>query len=108
MLLPYKSHSFHHFYGQSAWERFTDQSPPSLPNDFFGRKIMYWKPSIKREKWEVPGVEARYLSKTVHLLRNSHPGCFCVRDEVRQDVVVAADIKPLSILPGVDLLLQGQ
>ena len=29
-------------------------------------------------------------------------------DEVKQDVVVAADIKPLSILPGVESFLQGQ
>ena len=55
-----------------------------------------------------PDVEAHYLSKAVHLLRNSHPGCFRVEDEVKQDVVVAADIKPLSILPGVESFLQGQ
>ena len=53
-------------------------------------------------------MEAHYLSKAVHLLRNSHPGCFCVWDKVKQDVVVTADIKPLSILPGVESFLQGQ
>ena len=53
-------------------------------------------------------MEAHYLSNAVHLLRNSHPGCFCVWDEVRQDVVVTTDIKPLSILPGVESFLQGQ
>ena len=55
-----------------------------------------------------PDVEAHYLSKAVHLLRNSFPGCFCVWDEVKHDVVVTADIKPLSILPGVESFLQGQ
>ena len=53
-------------------------------------------------------MEARYLSKEVHLLRNSHPGCFCVWNEVKQEVVVAAGIEPLSILPGVVSFLQGQ
>ena len=53
-------------------------------------------------------MEAHYLSKAVHLLRNLHPGCFRVWDEVKQDVVVAADIKPVSILPGVESFLQGQ
>ena len=69
---------------------------------------MYWQPSVKRDKWEAPGVEAHYLSKAVHLLRNSHPGCFRVWDEVKQDVVVTADIKPLSILPSVKSFLHGQ
>ena len=53
-------------------------------------------------------MEAHYLSKAVHLLRNSHPGCFRVWDEVKQDVVVSADIKPLSILPNVESFLQGE
>ena len=53
-------------------------------------------------------IEARYLSKALHLLHNSHLGCFRVWDEEKQDVVVAADIKSLSILPDVDSLLQGQ
>ena len=53
-------------------------------------------------------MEAHYLSKAVHLLRNSYPGCFRVWDEVKQDVVGAADIKFLSILPGVESFLQGQ
>ena len=53
-------------------------------------------------------MEAHYLSKAVHLLHNSHPGCFCVWDEVKQDVVIFADIKPLSILPNVESFLQGQ
>ena len=96
-----------YFSGQSAWARFTRQSPP-LPDYFFDQRILYWKPSIERDKWEAPSVEDRYLSKAVHLLSNSHPGCFRVWDEVKQDVVVAADIKPLSIPPGVDSLLQGQ
>ena len=53
-------------------------------------------------------MEAHYLSKAVHLLRNSHPGCFRVWDEVKQDVIEDANIKPLSILTGVESLLQGQ
>ena len=53
-------------------------------------------------------MEALYLSKAVHLLRNSHLDCFRVLDEVKQDVVVTADIKPLSIRPGVESFLQGQ
>ena len=53
-------------------------------------------------------MEAHYLSKAVHLLRNSHPGCFCVWDEVKQDVVITADIKPLSMLPTVESFLHGQ
>ena len=53
-------------------------------------------------------MEAQYLSKAVHLLRNSHPGCFRVWDEVKQDVVITADIKPLSMLPTVESFLQGQ
>ena len=96
------------FSGKSTWELFTGQSPPSLPDYYFGQKILYLQSSGKRDKWGAPGVEARYLSKAVHLLRNSHPGCFRVWDEVREDVVVAADIKPLPILPGVDSFLQGQ
>ena len=52
-------------------------------------------------------MEAHYLSKAVHLL-DSHPGCFCVWDEVKQDVVIIADIKPLPILPNVESFLQGQ
>ena len=96
------------FSGKSAWERYTGQSPPSLPDYVFGPKVLYLQPSVKRDRWEAPGVEAHYLSKTVHLLRNSHPGCFCVWDEVKQDVVVIADIKPLSILPGVESFLQGE
>ena len=90
------------FHGKCAWERYTGQSPPSLPDYFFGQKELYWQPSVKRDKWEAPGVEAHYLSKAVHLLRNSHPGCFFVWDEVKQGVVVTADIKPLSISPGVE------
>ena len=96
------------FSGKSAWERYTGQSPPSLPDYFFGQKVLYWQPSDKRDKWEAPGVEAHYLSKAVHLLRNSHPGCSRVWGEVKENVVVAADIKPLSILPGVESFLQGQ
>ena len=53
-------------------------------------------------------MEAQYLSKEVHLLHDSHVGCFRVWDEEKHDVVVAADIKPLSILPGVNSFLQGQ
>ena len=53
-------------------------------------------------------MEAHYLSKAVHLLRNSHPGCFCVRDEVKRDLVITTDIKDLSILYGVKSFLQGQ
>ena len=53
-------------------------------------------------------MEAHYLSKAVHLLRNSHLGCFRVWDEVKQDVVVAADIKSQLILPGVESFLQGE
>ena len=93
------------FSGKSAWEVFTGQSPPSLPDFFFGQKTLYWQPRVKRDKWEAPGGEVRYLSKDVHLLNNSHPGCFRVWDEEKQDVVVAADNQPLSILPGVDSLL---
>ena len=93
------------FYGKSAWERYTTQSPPFLPDYFFGQKILYWQPSVKRDKWGDPGVEAHYFSKAVHLLRNSHPGCFRVLDEVKHDVVVTADIKPLSILPGIESFL---
>ena len=96
------------FSGKCAWERYTGKSPPSLPDYFFGQKVLYWQPSVKRGKWGPPGVEAHYLSKAVHLLRNSHPGCFRVWDEVKQDVVVTAHIKPLSILPGVESFLQGQ
>ena len=96
------------FSGKSAWEVFTGQSPPSLHDFFFGQKILYWQPRVKREKWEVPGVEARFLSKAVHLTHNSHPGGFRVWDEEKQDVVLAADIKPLSILPDVDSFLLGQ
>ena len=94
------------FSGKSAWERYTGQSPPSLPDYFFCQKDLYWQPSVKRDKWEAPGVEAHYLSKAVHLLRNSHPGCFRVWDEVKPDVVVTADMKPLSFLPGVESFLQ--
>ena len=50
------------FSGKSAWEVFIGQSPPSLPDFFFGPKVLYWQPRVKREKWEAPGVEARYLS----------------------------------------------
>ena len=53
-------------------------------------------------------METYYLSKVVHLLRNSHPGCFRVWDEVKQDVVITADIKPLSMFPNVESFLQGQ
>ena len=53
-------------------------------------------------------MEARYLSNAVYLLHNSHPGCFRVWDEEKHDVVVTANIRPLSILPGVDSLLHGQ
>ena len=63
-----------------VWERYTDQSPPSLADYFFGQKVVYWQPSVKRDEWEAPGVEAHYLSKAVHLLRNLHPGCFRVWD----------------------------
>ena len=66
------------FSGKSAWEQYTGQSPPSLPDYFFGHKVLYWRPSVKRDKWEAPGVEAHYLWKAVHLLRNSHLGCFRV------------------------------
>ena len=38
----------------------------------------------------------------------THPGCFRVWDEVKQDVVITADIKPLSILPTVESFLQGR
>ena len=96
------------FSGKSAWERYTGQSPPSLPDYFFGQKVLYWTPSVKRDKWGAPGVKAHYLSEALHLLHNSHPGCFRVWDEVKQDVVVTADIKPLSILPSVESFLQGQ
>ena len=96
------------FSGKSAWERYTGQSPPSLPDYFFGQKVLYWQPSAKRDIWGGPGVGAHYLSKAVHLLRNSHPGCFRVWDEVKQDVVVTADIKPLSILSDIESFLQGQ
>ena len=95
------------FSGKSAWERYTGQSPPSLPEYFFGQKVLYWQPSLKRDKWEPPCVEAHYLSKAVHLLRNPHPGCFRVWDEVKQDVVITADIRPLPILPNVESFLQG-
>ena len=44
----------------------------------------------------------------MHLLRNSHPDCFRVWDEVKQDVVIIADIKPLSMLPTVESFLQVQ
>ena len=97
-----------YFSGKSAWERYTGHSPPSLPDYIFGVKVLYWQPSVKRDKWGAPGVEAHYLSKAVHLICNSHPGCFRVWDEVKQDVVITADIKPLSILPGVESFLQGQ
>ena len=53
-------------------------------------------------------MEAHYLSKAVHLLRNSHPGCFRVWDEVKQDVVITVAIKPLSMLPIVESFLHGQ
>ena len=53
-------------------------------------------------------MEAHYLSKAVHPFRNSHHGCFRVWDKVKQAVVVTADIKPLSILPGVESFLHGQ
>ena len=53
-------------------------------------------------------MDAHYLSKTVHLLRYSHPDCFRVWDEVKQDVVITADIKPLSMLTTVDSFLQGK
>ena len=53
-------------------------------------------------------MEAHYLSKAVHLLRNSHPGCFRVWDEVKQDVVITVDIKPLSMLPTIESFLQCQ
>ena len=96
------------FSGKSPWERYTRQSPPSLPDYFFGQKVLYWQPSVKRDKWGARGVEAHCLSKAVHLLRNLHPGCFRVWDEVNEDLLVAADIKPLSILPGVESFLQGQ
>ena len=95
-------------FGKSAWERYTGRSPPSLPDYFFGHKILYWQPSAKRDKRGGPGVEAHYLSKAVHLLCNSHPGCFCVWDEVKQDAVITAYIKPLSMLPTVESFLQGQ
>ena len=52
-------------------------------------------------------MEAHYLSKAVHLLRTSHPGCFRVWDEVKQDVVITTDVKPLSMLPTVQSFLQG-
>ena len=55
------------FSWKSAWERYTGQSPPSLPDYFFGQKVLYWQPSVKRDKWEAPGVEAHYLSKAVRL-----------------------------------------
>ena len=93
------------FYGKSAWERYIGQSSPSLRDYFFGQKILYSYPSVKRDKWGDTGVEDHYLLNAVHLLRNSHPGCFRVWDEVKQDVVVAADIKPLSILLGVESFL---
>ena len=96
------------FSGKSAWERYSGESPPSLPDYFFGQKVLYWQPSVKRDKWEALGVEAHYLLKAVHLLRNSHPGCFRVWDEVKQDVVITADIKPLSMLDTVESFLQGQ
>ena len=44
----------------------------------------------------------------MHLLRTSHPGCFRVWDEVKQDVVITAYVKPLSMLPAVESFLQGQ
>ena len=50
-------------------------------------------------------MEAQYLSKVVHLLRYSHPGCYRVLDEVKQDVVIIADIRPL---PNVESFLQSQ
>ena len=53
-------------------------------------------------------MEAHFLLKAVYLLRNSHPGCFCVWDEVKQDVVITAEIKPLSKLPTVESFLEGQ
>ena len=93
------------FSGKSAWERYIGQFPPSLPDYFFGQKVLYWTPSVKRDKWEDPTVEAHYLSKAMHLLHNSHPGCFRVWDEVKQDVVVTGDIKSLSILPRVETFL---
>ena len=86
------------FSGKSAWERYTCESPPPLPDYFFGQKILYRQPSVKRDKWGAPDMETHYLSKAVHLLCKSHPGCFHVWDEVKQDVVMAAGIKPLSIL----------
>ena len=57
------------FSGKSAWEMLTGQSPPSLPDFFFGQKILYWYPCVKREKWEALGVEATYpqLSPRVFL-----------------------------------------
>ena len=96
------------FSGKSTWEQYTGQSPPSLPDYFFGQKVLYWQPSVKRDKWEAPGVEAHYLSKAVHLLRYLHPGCFRVRDEVKQDVVITTYIKLLSMLPTVESFLQDQ
>ena len=93
---------------QSVWERFTGQSPPSLPDNLFGPKILYWQHRVKRDKWEALGVDNRYLSEAVHLLHVSHPGCFRVWDEEGQDLVVVADIKSLSIFPGKDSLSQGQ
>ena len=68
------------FSGKSAWEMFTGQSPPSLSDFFFGQKVLYWQPRVEREMWDAPRVEARYLSKAVHHLHNSHPGCFRVWD----------------------------
>ena len=53
-------------------------------------------------------MEAHYLSKAVHLLRNSHPNCFRVWDEVKHDVVITSDNKPLFMLPTVESFLQGQ
>ena len=69
---------------------------------------MFWQPSVKRDKWGAPGVEAHYLSKAVHLLRNSDPSCVCVWDEVKHDVTITADIRPQSMLPTVESFLQGQ
>ena len=85
----------------------TGQPSPSLPDFSFRQKVLYWQPTTKRGKCEAPRVEAKYLSKALHVLHNSQPGCFRVWDEGKGDVVVATDIKPLCIFLGVDAILQG-
>ena len=72
----------------------------------FGQKVLHWIPKVKEVSVRRVVLRHDILSKAPSL--RSYPGCYKVWDEAKDDMVIAADVKPLTLLPGVDVISQEQ